>query len=156
VEIARHVHEEHGVPGWWTQSVAVGYERARGMRAAHQRPDGYQVSVSKTFPVELDVLFRAFTEAGQRARWLDPGTLEVRTTQPGRSARFDLPRRDHARAGVLHRQGPSEGRRAGPARAARRRRRGRGDPAPSGRNACGASPTSSRARPGDAQIRALT
>lgn len=90
VEIARYLHEEHGVPGWWTQSVAVGYERARGMRAPHQRPDGYQVSVSRTFPVEVDVLFRAFAEAGHRARWLDPGTLDVRTTQPGRSARFDF------------------------------------------------------------------
>jgi hypothetical protein len=88
VEIARYVHDEHGVPGWWSQSVAVGYERARGMRAAHQRPDGYQVSVSKTFPVGVDALFGAFTEPGQRARWLDPGTLEVRTTRPGRSARF--------------------------------------------------------------------
>jgi hypothetical protein len=89
-EIARHVHEEHGVPGWWTQSVTVGYERARGLRATHQRPDGYNVSVSRTFPVDVDTLFRAFAEPARRARWLEPGTLEVRTTQPGRSARFDF------------------------------------------------------------------
>src|ERR671922_201454 len=32
-DIARHLQEEHGVPGWWAQTVTVGYERARGMRA---------------------------------------------------------------------------------------------------------------------------
>jgi uncharacterized protein YndB with AHSA1/START domain len=35
-------------------------------------------------------LFGAFAEADRRARWLDPGTLEVRTTRPERSARFDF------------------------------------------------------------------
>ena len=47
-EIARYVNGEHGVDGWWAQSVTVGYERARGMRARNERPEGFEVSVSKT------------------------------------------------------------------------------------------------------------
>jgi hypothetical protein len=31
-EIARYVSQEHGVPGWWSQSVTVAYEQERGMR----------------------------------------------------------------------------------------------------------------------------
>ncbi len=89
-EIARHVNAELGVPGWWAQTVTVGYERARGMRAAHQRPDGFSVSVSKTVAADAMTLSAAFTDAKARRRWLEPGVLKVRTSQPGRSARFDV------------------------------------------------------------------
>jgi hypothetical protein len=89
-EIARHVNQDLGVPGWWAQSVAVGYERARGMRARYQRPTGFEVGVSKTFPVSAKRLFSAFADAGQRRRWLEPGTLRTRTTLPGKTARFDF------------------------------------------------------------------
>lgn len=89
-EIARYVNEELGVDGWWAQSVTVGYERARGMRAPHQRPDGFSVDVSKTFPVDAERLYRAFADTRQRNRWIERGTLTLRTSTPAkRSARFD-------------------------------------------------------------------
>ena len=89
-EIARHLQEQHGVSGWWAQAVTVGYERARGMRAVHQGPAGFSVTVSKTLPVEVVRLFDALVDARQRSRWLEPGTLRVRTAQPAKSARFDF------------------------------------------------------------------
>jgi hypothetical protein len=88
-DIARHVAQAHGVSGWWAQTVTVGYERARGLRAPNQRPDGFTVSVSKTFPVSAGDLHAMFTDGRKRRRWLEPGTLRVRTSQPGRTARFD-------------------------------------------------------------------
>ena len=88
-EIARHLREAHGVPGWWAQSVTVGYERARGMRAKHQQPTGFAVTVSKTVACDADRLFAAFVDDDERARWLTDATLTLRTAQPGRSARFD-------------------------------------------------------------------
>jgi hypothetical protein len=89
-QIARYLNAELGVPGWWAQTVTVGYERARGMRAVNQRPDGFTFTVSKTLPVDAMTLSRAFTESRARNRWLEPGVLKVRTSQPGRSARFDV------------------------------------------------------------------
>jgi hypothetical protein len=56
-EIARFLSERHGVPGWWAQTVTVGYERARGMRAPNERPDGFTTSVSKTLPVPAEAWF---------------------------------------------------------------------------------------------------
>jgi hypothetical protein len=88
-EIARHVHE-HGVPGWWAQAVAVGYERGRGMRRVHERPGGFSVSVSKTVPIGVEALSEHFTDARKRSRWLEAGALRTRTSVPGRSARFDF------------------------------------------------------------------
>ena len=89
-EIARHLYETYGINGWWAQGVTVGYERARGMRALHERPDGFSASVSKTFPVPVARLFAAFVEEGQRSRWLEGVALRLRTSQPDRSARFDI------------------------------------------------------------------
>ncbi len=89
-EIATHLREEHGVAGWWAQAITLGYERARGMRAKYEHATGFAVSVSKTIGVDADRLYAAFTEARRRGRWLEPGTLRVRTTQKGRTARFDF------------------------------------------------------------------
>jgi hypothetical protein len=89
-DIARHVHETYGIDGWWAQSVTVGYERARGMRALHERPDGFSMNASKTFPVPVERLFAAFVERDERERWLEAVELRPRTSQPPRSARFDV------------------------------------------------------------------
>jgi hypothetical protein len=89
-EIARYVHEEHDVSGWWAQTVTVGYERGRGMRGVNERTNGFYVGVSKTLPVGVNRLFEEFTDPRKRNRWLEPGTLRTRTSQPGKSARFDF------------------------------------------------------------------
>jgi uncharacterized protein YndB with AHSA1/START domain len=88
-EIARFLNESHDLPGWWAQSVTVGYERARGMRLKYEHSDGFAVSASKTVAVPVDVLFEAFVDDEQRAQWLSGATMPLRTSQPGRSARFD-------------------------------------------------------------------
>ena len=36
-EIAEYVHTRFKVPDWWTQTVTVGYERIKGLRARGQR-----------------------------------------------------------------------------------------------------------------------
>jgi hypothetical protein len=89
-DIARHLRESLGVDGWSAQSITVGYERARGMRGVNETSDGYCAYASKTVPVDVVNLSKAFTEARRRDRWLEPGTIRVRTSQPGRSARFDI------------------------------------------------------------------
>jgi uncharacterized protein YndB with AHSA1/START domain len=91
-EIARYVNGEHGVDGWWAQSVTVGYERARGMRALNERPEGFEVSVSKTLAIPAMDAWRAFVEPSRRARWLDLALrMRTGTRTMGRSARFDVP-----------------------------------------------------------------
>lgn len=107
-EIARHVHDAHGISGWWAQSVTVGYERARGMRALHERPDGFSMNVSKTFPVPVECLFAALVEAEERERWLEGITLHLRTSQPNRSARFDVTPGDVRLAATFAARGPEK------------------------------------------------
>jgi hypothetical protein len=83
-EIARWLSEEHGVDGWWAQSVTVAYEQDRGMRAPGQRADGtYSVSASKTVKVPVEVLFEAFRDESVREGWLGEYEVAVRTARPG-------------------------------------------------------------------------
>lgn len=88
-DIARWVSTEHGVPGWWSQSVTVGYERARGLRAPGQRPDGWSISASKTVAVPVELLFSAFSDESLRERWLPGAVLRLRTATAPKSARYD-------------------------------------------------------------------
>jgi hypothetical protein len=88
-EIARFLTEKHDVENWWAQSITVAYERARGMRLKYQQPDGFTISATKTIAVPVAVLFEAFINPRQRRRWLTDGRLSLRTSQPGRSARFN-------------------------------------------------------------------
>jgi hypothetical protein len=85
-EIARYV-SSLGTPDWWSQMVTVGYERIRGLRERGQRRGGgYRASKSRTFPVPVATLFKAFASAPQRRRWL-PVKIAVRTATPPKRIR---------------------------------------------------------------------
>jgi hypothetical protein len=87
--IAEYVHEKYKVPEWWTQTVTVGYERIKGLRDRGQRRGGsYEATKSKTFPVAMSRLYRAFANGKTRARWLNGAELAVRTATPNRSMRI--------------------------------------------------------------------
>lgn len=88
-EIARWLGAQPGVTGWWAQMVTVAYEQARGRRVAHQRPDGFTITASKTIAAPLSDLFTAFVDEAWRARWLPDAPLRVRTATASRSARYD-------------------------------------------------------------------
>jgi uncharacterized protein YndB with AHSA1/START domain len=89
-EIARWLGEQDGVDGWSAQTVAVNYERARGLRAVgEQARGGFTANVSKTVAVPVDRLYQAFIDESQRARWLPDAQLRERTATKPKSARFD-------------------------------------------------------------------
>ena len=88
-EIARHVHDELGVDGWWAQSITVSYERARGLRAVGQMKDGWTINASRTVDVAVGDLFDAIVEDRVRKRWLPDADLGLRTATKPKSARFN-------------------------------------------------------------------
>ncbi len=91
-EIAQYAHEKYKVSGWWAQSVAVGYERIKGLRAKGQQRGGeFRASKSKVFPVPVPGLYRAFGDRRARARWLPGVDLVVRTATRDKSMRITWP-----------------------------------------------------------------
>ena len=90
--------------GWWAQTVTVGYERIKGLRAVGQRRDGsFEASKSRTFAVPLTRLYRAFADARSRARWLPGVDLAVRTATRGKSMRITWPDRSSVSVGFASR-----------------------------------------------------
>src|SRR5687768_2992089 len=69
-EIVALLSEEHGVGPWWRQMVTVTYEQARGLRAKHQKPMGFEISVSRTMAAPVSKVFRAVQDENTRKLWL--------------------------------------------------------------------------------------
>lgn len=91
-EIAEYVYATYKVPGWWGQTVTVGYERIKGLRQKGQRREGsWEGSKSRTFPVPVSRLYAAWKDARQRRKWLPEARLVIRTAQPDRSLRITWP-----------------------------------------------------------------
>lgn len=91
-EIAGWLTVEHGIGKWWAQKLIVEYQQARGLREPGVRPGGtFAVTASKTVAVGVERLFDAFVDPDLRGQWLPGVELHERTSQPGRSARFDWP-----------------------------------------------------------------
>jgi uncharacterized protein YndB with AHSA1/START domain len=87
-DLARYIHDKYHTPDWWTQTVAVGYERIRGLRARGQQRSGdWEISKSKTIAVPMAKLFAAFRDARKRAKWLAGAKLTVSTATPEKSMR---------------------------------------------------------------------
>jgi hypothetical protein len=77
--IAEYVHKKFKVGDWWSQTVTVGYERIKGLRAIGQRRDGtFEAAKSKTFGVSLARLYRSWSDSKVRVKWL-PVDLTVRS-----------------------------------------------------------------------------
>jgi hypothetical protein len=93
-EIATYVMDKYRIPGWWAQTVTVGYERIKGLRAVNQRRDGsFEANKSKTFAVPVGDLYRAFQDGRTRAKWLPGVDLKVRTATRDKSMRITWPDR---------------------------------------------------------------
>ncbi|MBI4540583.1 MAG: hypothetical protein HY704_13865 [Gemmatimonadetes bacterium] len=89
-DIAQHLYDEHGVDGWWAQMVAVQYEQERGLRAKHEKPEGFEISRGKTVAAPLDVVYAAWSDGRRRRRWLSE-PIEIRKATPGKSLRITWP-----------------------------------------------------------------
>jgi uncharacterized protein YndB with AHSA1/START domain len=86
-EITAHLSEKHGVRPWWTQMVAVTYEQARGLRDKHEKPQGFEISVSRTIAAPVGQAFKAWTVEKTRRQWL-PANLEIRKATTNKSLRI--------------------------------------------------------------------
>ncbi len=87
-QIATALQDRHGLSGWWSQTVTVAYEQARGRRVPHQTSRGYQVGVSKTVPVNVDMLFTAWEDDGSRRQWLGDEAITIRRATRPKSMRI--------------------------------------------------------------------
>jgi len=87
-EIVKYLSTEQAMGPWWQQMVTVTYEQARGLRARHQKPSGYEISVSRTLNAPVAKLFKAFADEKLRDGWLAEDGLTIRKATPNKSLRM--------------------------------------------------------------------
>ncbi len=87
--IVAYLERDHpDVGSWWRQSIAVGYEQARGRREVGQTADaGFQIGVRRTIDAPSRQLWELVTTRPEL--WLGDGGGDLRAgrTLRGRSAR---------------------------------------------------------------------
>jgi hypothetical protein len=86
-EIVKLLHSKHDVGPWWVQTVTVTYEQHAGLRQTHEKPNGFQISVSRTVNTTLSLLYSAFEKDAARAEWLGEEGLVVRKATKNKSMR---------------------------------------------------------------------
>lgn len=81
------VVNKQGAGPWWQQMIAVTYEQARGLRAKHEKPDGYEISVSRTVAAPAGKAYKAWTDEKTRQKWL-PSKLSIRKATMNKTLRI--------------------------------------------------------------------
>jgi uncharacterized protein YndB with AHSA1/START domain len=87
-DIVKYLHTKQGVGPWWQQMVTVTYERARGLRQLHEKPKGFEISVSRTIKTSLAKLYQAFATEKARLTWLGERELTIRKATPNKTLRI--------------------------------------------------------------------
>lgn len=86
-EIVKYLDGEYGVGSWWRQMITTTYEQKIGRRSVHEKPDGYEISVSRTIGAPVAKLYSAFGNQKTRAKWLQEDGLVQRTAIENKSMR---------------------------------------------------------------------
>lgn len=86
-EIVKYLNEKQGVGPWWQQMVTVTYEQARGLRDVHQKPQGYEISVSRTINAPIAKAYKYIANEKTRNTWLGENGIVVRKATPNKIVR---------------------------------------------------------------------
>jgi len=87
-EIVKLLNSKHNVGAWWGQMVTATYEQQTGLRQNHQKPDGFEISVSRTINTPLSFLYGAFENEASRKEWLGEDGLVTRKATKNKSIRL--------------------------------------------------------------------
>ena len=87
-EIVKLLTSKHNVGPWWCQMVTATYEQQTGKRASHEKPDGFEISVSRTLDAPVSLVYTAFENETTRKDWLGEEGLVSRKSTKNRSMRM--------------------------------------------------------------------
>lgn len=89
--VASWLQDEHDVPGWWAQTVTVGWERITGRRLPHQMADGtFTANRSATITVDPVVLRETLLDEDGREALFPGMEPELRSRPTSKNLRLGL------------------------------------------------------------------
>lgn len=81
----------NSIEGWrllgqWNQNLlTTTYEWNRKLKERGQREDGFEISVSRTISVPVQILYNAWSDKKLRSRWLSQNEIEIRKATENKS-----------------------------------------------------------------------
>ena len=89
--IVSFLRKDHGVGGWWTQGVTVGYERITGLRLPHQMADGtFTANKSRTVVVDANELRRVLLNDNERSHLFPDVPTELKSKPTSKAIRLAM------------------------------------------------------------------
>ncbi len=73
-ELVQALYDKAKLDEWWSTTLVVEYERARGVHEKDKLPKGYSVCSTKTIAAPLERVFQAFGATKDLDQWFGPGT----------------------------------------------------------------------------------
>jgi len=86
-EIVSFLSRRHDLNDWWSQMVANVYEQHARIHEQYERAEGYEISVSKTFQVDVKIIYDAWFTEEKRRRWLQESPLKITASTRNKSIR---------------------------------------------------------------------
>ena len=86
-EIASILRRRYGLSDWWCQMITNAFEQHAGKRGHYQRPEGYEISVTKTYPAEVPILYENWFSGEYRREWLQGPAMRITTFTRNKSIR---------------------------------------------------------------------
>ena len=89
--IVAFLQKEHGVDGWWAQTVTIGYERITGRRLPYQQPNGtFTAGKSRTVVVDASALRSMLLDDADRAALFPGLETELRSRPTSKVVRIAI------------------------------------------------------------------
>lgn len=85
--IAELLNKKHGLTDWWSQTVTVQYEQEIKGRKKHSKPQGYQISKSKTLSFSASKVFSVIQYPALRKSWLKNYDFSITKSMKNKSIR---------------------------------------------------------------------
>ena len=86
-EIVSLLSRRHDLNDWWSQMVAQVYKQHTRIHEQYERAEGYEISVSKTFQVDVKTIYDAWSTDEKRRRWLQESSLKIIASTRNKSIR---------------------------------------------------------------------
>lgn len=89
--VARALETDHGLDGWWAQTVTVGWERITGRRLPGQMADGtFTANKSRTLKLDAGVVRELLLDDAARADLFGGTAPELRSRRTSKSIRIAM------------------------------------------------------------------
>ncbi len=86
-EIVSFLSRRHDLNHWWSQMVANVYEQHARIHEHYERAEGHEISVSKTFQIDVKTIYDAWSTDEKRHCWLQESPLKITASTRNKSIR---------------------------------------------------------------------